>query len=365
MRLDSLRIVPYRLPLEPPFRWRAGEVSEREGLLVRIEVAAGRVGWGDAAPLPGFSRESLAEAAAALAEVLPTLEGTSVDWPAGAHAADVLSGSFGSLALPASARYALELAILELAAAEHGIPLPGLISTAPVGELPVAALLDGEPETVVDAAGSKCAAGYRSIKLKLGRLDPESDAELARDVRRRVGAGVELRGDANRAWTPDRAAAFARRAAGAALAYVEEPLARAYVADLGPFARESGLPVALDESLAESGGTERIEPWVEAVILKPTVLGGIAATLRTANLAREAGARAVLSAAFESGVGQRGVAALAAATGGEAAGLDPYVRLRDDVLVRALPFGRPVVDVAAVFARPVEIRPAVKRPEPR
>ena len=61
MLLESLRIVPYRLALEPPFRWRAGEIGEREGVLMRVENDAGRVGWGDAAPLPGFSRESAAE----------------------------------------------------------------------------------------------------------------------------------------------------------------------------------------------------------------------------------------------------------------------------------------------------------------
>ena len=137
-----------------------------------------------------------------------------------------------------------------------------------------------------------------------------------------------------------------------------------YCPDLAPFARESGLRVALDETLAESGEPEIVGSWVEAVVLKPTVLGGIATTIRTARLTREAGARVVLSAAFESGVGQRGVAALAASTGGEAAGLDPYARLKEDVLERRLPFGRPVLDVAEVFGRPVEIRRAAQPVEP-
>jgi L-alanine-DL-glutamate epimerase-like enolase superfamily enzyme len=269
IHVAAFRLVPYRLPLEPPFRWRGGEVAEREGVLLRLEAAVGAVGWGDAAP-----------------------------------------------------------------------------------------------ERVVEAAAARAAEGYRAIKLKAGRLDPESDAEIARDVRARVGSAVELRVDANRAWTLDQAAAFADRSRAARLAYVEEPVQAAFLDELPALWLDAGLPIALDESLAEPGAEERVRGWVKAVVLKPTVLGGVAATLRLAARARAVGARPVLSAAFESGVGQRGVAALAAATGAEPAGLDPYRRLVEDVFSVRLPFDRPLVDVARLFAEAAE--PSVPvREDPR
>jgi len=37
-------------------------LHERRGLLLRLEGADGAVGWGEAAPLPGFSTETLDEA---------------------------------------------------------------------------------------------------------------------------------------------------------------------------------------------------------------------------------------------------------------------------------------------------------------
>lgn len=34
----------------------------REGLFIRLKSETGRVGWGEVAPLPGFSKETLEEA---------------------------------------------------------------------------------------------------------------------------------------------------------------------------------------------------------------------------------------------------------------------------------------------------------------
>jgi O-succinylbenzoate synthase len=175
-----------------------------------------------------------------------------------------------------------------------------------------------------------------------------------RGIRERVGEGVALRLDANRAWTEDEARLFAKEVAAARVDYVEEPLRDAKA--LPQLWLDTHLPLALDETLAEPHGAEALHGWAAAAVLKPTLLGGVAATLRMAERARGVGVRPVLSAAFESGVGMRGVAALAAATGGEAAGLDPYRRLASDVLPEPLPLDRPMVDVPALLAGPLEVR---------
>jgi len=122
--------------------------------------------------------------------------------------------------------------------------------------------------------------------------------------------------------------------------------------------------VALDESL--SG----IEPealedhgYARAVVLKPTLLGGMIRTLRFARLATRLGARPVLSSAYETGVGTSALVALAAAVGDEEvpAGLDTYRRLAEDVLEPCLELPAPRVDVRALFAgrREIERRPLV------
>ena len=53
MRITRLSVYEYRLRLEEPLRLKGGVLSHREGLLLRLETADGRKGWGEAAPLPG------------------------------------------------------------------------------------------------------------------------------------------------------------------------------------------------------------------------------------------------------------------------------------------------------------------------
>jgi O-succinylbenzoate synthase len=97
--------------------------------------------------------------------------------------------------------------------------------------------------------------------------------------------------------------------------------------------------------------------WATAAVLKPTLVGGVARTRRFAASAQALGITPVLSGMFESGVAMRGHVALAAATGGAPAGLDPYNRLAADVLTPRLALDRPAVDVPSFFRteRAVEI----------
>jgi len=309
---------PYRLPLTAPIVLAGRTHAHRDGVLLRVEHADGAVGWGDAAPLPGFSRESLADAHAALTGAARAIA-----------AGDDLPDD-----LPPAARFAVETAFDDLAGAlrppdaPEALPLAGLI-------------LGGD---AVAQARDLAAAGYRAVKLKVGRA--AADAPTVRAVRDALPPHVALRLDANRAWTPDEARRFADAVAGLDLAFVEEPLADPD--GLEALARDTGLPVALDESL--SGATVLIPPWAVAVVLKPTILGGIGATRAWVGAARAAGVPAVLSGAFESGVGMRAVAALALATGAEPAGLDPYRRLAADVLAPRLPLDAPLVRADDLFA---------------
>lgn len=328
---------PYRLPLTAPLTLAGVCHAAREGVLLRAEDATGRVGWGDAAPLPGFSTETRDEAAAALAR----LDGWRGRWDD--------AEAIAALDLPPSARFALETALLDLAAQAADRPMPHLLHPDPEVSLEVNALLAGDdPDALAREAAARAAEGYRTLKLKVGRRPVEADVALVRTVRDRVGPAVALRADANRAWTLEEASTFAQGVRGLGLAYVEEPLRDP--AELPVLWFDTGLPIALDESLAGTD-PDHLEGkgWAAAVVLKPTLLGGIARTLAFAHRARALGIVPVLSAAFESGVALRAAVALAAATGGAAAGLDPYRRLAADTLAPRLPLDRPMVDVPALF----------------
>lgn len=304
-------------------------MKQREGVLLRIESPGGSVGWGEAAPLPGFSLESpddVIEQLKRYREIdMPAIEG------AAAGIDDIVRVVPSGLA--PSARFALELALVNLLAAERNVSPAGVMDAGPAVEIFQSGLLTGESDRILADAAYFSSAGFEAVKLKVGRRALEDDIRLCRAVRERIGPDVRFRLDANRAWSKKEAVAFVHGLEGDPVEYLEEPLT--LPSDLPLLAREIPVPIALDETLYEQPDRDpEFFEGIVAVILKPTFLGGLSRSLHLARLATGHGVRPVVSSAFESGVGMAGLVALAAVLGGDRnpAGLDTYRYLGADVL---------------------------------
>ena len=353
MRLSTYDLVPYTLAFDSPVTLGGREVTERRGILLRLEAESGEVGWGDCAPLPGFSRESLADARAALDTLAASLGEHSLDPRLFVDPAGPVARALDAAAPPPSVRYALDLALWSLGADVLGHTLARALHPDPAVALPLAGLLQGDRDAILKDAARMGREGYRAVKLKVGRGDLDDEIALVREVRRKVGAGTELRLDANRAWTMEQAKAFAKGVQGAQVAFIEEPLQNP--TELPSLWMDTGLNIALDETLQLPQGEAFVRGWVSAVVLKPTLIGGFGRTLSLAATARTVGARPILSSAYESGVGLRGLVALAAATGAEPAGLDTARRLKDDVLQAPLQLDGSFVDVPALLGSGLDL----------
>jgi o-succinylbenzoate synthase len=312
--------------------------SERAAVLVEVRTDRGAIGLGEAAPLPGMSRDTLDDAERAIA-AFGRLTGTAL---ADREAARLI---VAATTAPPAARFALETAVFDALAREHGVSLAALLGAPGRPRVPLAAVVD-DPET----ARAAFTAGIRCFKIKLG---PDESLDRVRAIAA-AAPGASLRIDANRSWP--RAEVVDRLAALAALPieYVEEPCRDAHeLVQSGP------LPcrLALDESLVELSPDE-LQPALDsgqlaALILKPALLGGLSACLELAALARAAGVAAVASHALDGPIGTAACAELAlalAATAreppGPPAGLAPHPALAGWRL--------PVAQLAADHVRPAD-----------
>ena len=330
MRLAGFELFRYELPLTEPLALKGAVLRHREGLLLKLTGEGGTAGWGEASPLPGFSSESPNEAAEDLRALATRVMGRQLTDGSLDPEGD-LADELDRLAPSPSARFGLELALWNLYAASRGRSLPELVAPRPRASVPVNALISGPPDEALEEARRARAAGYEAVKLKVGGRAVEEDVELVRALSEVLGADVSLRLDANRAWGFEEAAAFARGTARTRFEYVEEPLADP--SRLPALAREYGVPVALDESLVGMPpGALEAHGYARAVVLKPTLLGGISATLRLASRAQRLGITPGISSAYETGVGTLALVALAAGVGEVPAGLDTHRRLAGDVL---------------------------------
>lgn len=323
MKLASARAWPVRLRFHRPVRTARGEFHERTVVLLELRDPSGITGYGEAAPWPGFTRETPDECGAALREAEAMLAGVELgpgEWTPTLER---------HLARLPAARTAVQGALWDLEARRAGRTLAdclAAIQSPPdrpaLARVGVSALLSGDdPPEIHRQAVLARAGGFRAVKLKLGGREPSIDVARSRAVRDAVGPDVELRGDANGAWNLDEALSVLDALEPCGFAYVEQPLEARDDDDLPELRRRSPIRVALDESVVDENSLRRLleARAADVVVLKPALLGGPERALALAALARSAGVDAVFSHAFESAVGAHHALHCAAAWGDGAA----------------------------------------------
>jgi O-succinylbenzoate synthase len=345
--IERMRIFPYRLPLARPLVTPAGTLHEREGYLLELTGRNGNVGYGDMAPLPGFSPEAgkrgLAKALAKACldlwkepEVLSEYETDDgcivVELLLDGPLRSWLKRVFGSEKLATTASFGYLSALRDLFDPPRSEP----------SSIEVNGLLDprsGDIEMQLEELrGDK----YRIVKVKTGS-EPGEALKQAHCAAEGLGGDVALRFDANRGWTLGEAIIFCDGIRDLNVEYIEEPLRDARQAE--ELRARTGVRLAADESLREGEC-----PWADVWVIKPTLDPEWLVRLQRAP---EAGKRAVVSACFESGVGIAGLARLATqfpASAQSACGLDTYRWLARDVLGLPLTFKEGRLDLSDVAA---------------
>ena len=336
-----IEIFRYDLPLVRPLRLKNLVLTRRSGLILKLADSESVFGYGEIAPLPGFSPEDLDTAQRAI---------IALDRGSGKNPASAGKPLISTVTTP-SVFFGFRCASAALTRAREktfGQNGPGTRTRVSVN-----GLIMGSLDEAVAKAGALKAQGYCAAKLKVGHQELGRDIAMVREVSRILGEGIVLRLDANRAWDMDTAAAFYRGIEGIAIDYIEEPLADSR--RLRELVATTGMPVALDESMTSptrSPGFLKRKQWVKAVVLKPTLLGGITESATLAAEAVEYGLKPVVSACFESGIGIAALAHFAAEITTEdiPVGLDTYEWLAEDVLRKRFEIRNGAVDLDEVDA---------------
>ena len=287
LKLDHRR---YRLPFRQPVRTAHGVWTEREGFWIRLEDEAGRVGFGEAAPIPGFGAGTVEDVAVQLARLGNRV--ASEAW----RALPALDGSL-HFAL-ATAEAELGIGRAHAAAVRDYWPIAGLL---PAGRPALAAV------------AAQVESGFRVLKWKVGVGDPAEEWGILDDLLGRLPTGARLRLDANGAWDRRRAERWLERCAERPIEFVEQPIAadgRGANDVLLGLAGDYPTPLALDESLVTPGDLQR---WIDlgwrgVWVVKLALLGDPVETMATLSAAK---ADVVFSSSLETGLGA--AAALTAA----------------------------------------------------
>lgn len=133
-------------------------------------------------------------------------------------------------------------------------------------------------------------AGYRGVKIKVGKSDLAEDVDRVAAVRETIG-DLPLMIDANQRWTLDQAVDAAAALTPFGLDWLEEPLRSDDTRGYRALRAEVDVPIALGENVHT---IHRFRDLIDAEaidVLQPNVVrvGGVTPFLSIASLAREAG----------------------------------------------------------------------------
>jgi L-alanine-DL-glutamate epimerase-like enolase superfamily enzyme len=168
---------------------------------------------------------------------------------------------------------------------------------------------------------ARIAAGFDVIKLKIGALPFEDELTLLRTLRRRWPK-IEVRLDANGAFTPVEALDRLDSLREFNIAFVEQPVRPGQWGVLAELCRHSPIPVALDEELIPiRTPADRVrllsEVRPQLLILKPTLLGGFAASLAWITEAEQRSIGWIINSLLESNLGLNAICQWTSAVGGD------------------------------------------------
>lgn len=310
MRVTRLTAYHVRIPLKHQVRHASHTREETDSLVVRCELDSGAVGWGEGLPRHYVTGETIDNVLSLLAEsdLARQLSEPFENLTQAMALADRLTlnvpdcecpfverGCFGN-----SARCAVELSLLDAAARSEGVPLSRVTELLPeafaIRESRSqvrysAAITAMSPWKTTVRAWKIRLYGFSQCKVKVGMPDV-SDAELLRRVRRVLAESrVDLRLDANEAWTCNELESKVDPLLPFGITSLEQPVPHREVAGLAALRDRLGVPLMLDESLCCLTDAHRaIEAGTcDLFNIRLSKCGGFLPSLRLAALAHQAG----------------------------------------------------------------------------
>ncbi len=288
--MRQAKLYRYQLPMDSGVIIRQQRLNQRQGLIVELQQDQRRV-YGEIAPLPQFSQETVEQAEQQVVPILQAWLQTGL-WPQWQS-------------LYPSVAFGLSCANYEL---EQQLPVDGQYLSAP--------LCSGDPDELLPLFEGM--VGEKVAKVKVGLYEPIRDGMLMNLFLESIEQ-LQLRLDANRSWSLDKALKFAgyiEPHLRSRISFIEEPCQTEQQSV--EFAAQTGIAIAWDETLQQAVKQPHFHlaslahSHVSAIVIKPTLIGSVEFCIELIQQAHQLGLKAVISSSLESSLGLTQLARLAA-----------------------------------------------------
>jgi len=246
LRIEKITTKVFGIPLKTPFKTALRTVDSLRGVHVRVETDSGLTGLGEAPPTAAITGETIASITDAIeGHIAPKIIGYGIE-----DFEDLMESVQQALVKNTSAKAAVDMALYDIRAQMLNLPLYRLLGGSDRElESDVTISLNDTRQMIVDSLNA-VQSGFRILKVKVG-MAGLSDADRIKEIRRAVGAGIELRVDANQGWTPKESVRIisAMEDGGCEAALVEQPVNAYDINGLRYVTGHVATPILADEAV--------------------------------------------------------------------------------------------------------------------
>lgn len=213
-----------------------------------------------------------------------------------------------------SIQFGLEMAFLDLLSDSSNVLFPSKF-TSGKASIPINGLIwMGDEQFMKSQIRSKIDAGFDCLKIKIGAIDFDTELSLIKAIRKEYDVEtIELRVDANGAFSPLEAMEKLKRLSDFNLHSIEQPIRQGQYDAMAELCAHAPLPIALDEELIGIHDVTKrglllqtINP--QYIILKPTLIGGFSGSQSWIDIAEKQSVDWWITSALESNIGLNAIA---------------------------------------------------------
>ncbi len=293
--MKVLKIIPHTLKFKFDARTSRGPMTDRQVWYLIIEEE-GFIGIGEAAPIPGLSADHIA------------LWEAKLQWLKD-HINDDEKRIKSALKHFPALYFGYEMAMKSIDC-EHPMMLYPSVFTSGRAGIPINGLVwMNEAQHMQSQIDRLIDEGFTILKMKVGGIDWAEELKLIKELRKKLDSTeIQLRLDANGAWTPKEAREKLNRLSEFEIHSIEQPIKPGQWEEMASICAESPIPIALDEELIGITELKMKKELINIItpdylIIKPTLLGGFKASEEWIKLAKSNGIDWWVTSSLESNVG--------------------------------------------------------------
>lgn len=297
MKISNIRTNILKAPLKNPFITSLRRVDALEDLVVIIECDDGSVGYGEGAPTPVITGETMGSMIAVIEYIKPFILGKEIE------DFDTILGLLHNLILKnTTAKSALEIALYDLKAKVARQPLYQMLGGTQTHFKTDITISMGEIDKMIADSLDAVSLGYDTLKIKIGD-DPQKDIERVKAIHSTLDRNIKLRLDANQGWTAKESVNLlhALEKENIIAEFIEQPVRADDIKGLRYIKERVQTPLLADESIFSIKDARKLLEMqaIDYVNIKLAKTAGITQALELADLSKAFGVKCMIGCMLE------------------------------------------------------------------